>query len=234
MNRFFEKEFIPGKGMKNAGIGGLIIGNHYEKKQIKAEKEQDKIRNAKWLENYHKRAAEERAERIRLQELRHKQKLAEETRKLKLKFKRAARRAKEIQDADDDSLEGPAGLDLNSEGSLALDSRDASEYFMINGGSDLDDMSILLPDEDAKDQEKDPSVHYIGMPTPPPAVISHMPTSTQNSEFAAAPSRTSSKEKKSEKEDVTVKEILAFNERQLKIIEDRNVAVKTEKPLDDL
>ena len=33
---------------------------------------------------------------------------------------------------------------------------------------------------------------------------------------------------------MTIKEILAFNERQLKIIEDRNVAVKAEKPLDDL
>ena len=32
MNRFFEKEFIPGKGMKNAGIGGLIVGNHYKLK----------------------------------------------------------------------------------------------------------------------------------------------------------------------------------------------------------
>ena len=61
---------------------------------------------------------------------------------------------------------------MNSQGSLALDSRDASEFFMINGGSEFDDMSILqLPDE-AADKEKEASVHYIGLPTPPPAVIS--------------------------------------------------------------
>ena len=33
MNRFFEKEYIPGKGMKNGGMGDLIVGNHYDLKK---------------------------------------------------------------------------------------------------------------------------------------------------------------------------------------------------------
>ena len=28
-HHLFEKEFIPNKGMKNAGYGGLIVGKHY-------------------------------------------------------------------------------------------------------------------------------------------------------------------------------------------------------------
>ena len=60
---------------------------------------------------------------------------------------------------------------MNSQGSLALDSRDASEFFMINGGSEFDDSMLQSPNE-AADKEKEASVHYIGLPTPPPAVIS--------------------------------------------------------------
>ena len=35
MLRMFDQEYIKGKGMKNGGYGGLIVGNHYKiKNQI--------------------------------------------------------------------------------------------------------------------------------------------------------------------------------------------------------
>ena len=33
MHRLFDKEFIKGKGMKNAGYGDLIVGAHYKVKE---------------------------------------------------------------------------------------------------------------------------------------------------------------------------------------------------------
>lgn len=33
----FEKEFMPGKGMKTGGHGDLIVGNHYKLKQQEAD-----------------------------------------------------------------------------------------------------------------------------------------------------------------------------------------------------
>lgn len=32
-HHLFEKEYLPGKGMKTGGHGGLIVGRHYQMKQ---------------------------------------------------------------------------------------------------------------------------------------------------------------------------------------------------------
>ena len=34
MYQLFEPEYIKGKGMKNGGYGGLVVGKHYQVKQV--------------------------------------------------------------------------------------------------------------------------------------------------------------------------------------------------------
>ena len=70
--------------------------------------------------------------------------MKEKKRQLKLKFKRAAKRKKTLEGSGDMEEVDVSGLDLNSQGSLALDSRDANDFFMINGGSELDGMESFL------------------------------------------------------------------------------------------
>ena len=94
MNRFFEKEFIKGKGMKNAGIGGLIVGNHYKIKQENADQEQDKKKYSKWLSNYNKKVHADAKERNRQEQLEIQRKIAEKRVKLNLQFKKAAAKRK--------------------------------------------------------------------------------------------------------------------------------------------
>ena len=75
-----------------------------------------------------------------------KRKLAETKRTLKLKFKRAVRRASKLKSpnkGDGKDGENQEGINSsfgspNSDTSLALDSRDAEDFFMINGGSEFD------------------------------------------------------------------------------------------------
>lgn len=50
MNRLFDKEYIKGKGMKNGGYGGLIVGNHYKIKQQMVTAEMERARYQKWIE----------------------------------------------------------------------------------------------------------------------------------------------------------------------------------------
>ena len=59
-NHLFDKEFVPGKGMKNGGYGGILVGKHYEMKQKLVNEEAEKARNKQWLELYNKKREQER------------------------------------------------------------------------------------------------------------------------------------------------------------------------------
>ena len=54
-NFLFEKEYIKGKGMRNGGYGGLIVGKHYEKKQQGFDMAAEQARNQKWLQEHLRR-----------------------------------------------------------------------------------------------------------------------------------------------------------------------------------
>ena len=51
-NFLFEKEFVKGKGMRNGGYGGLIVGKHYKMKHLDFDMEAEQARNKKWMEDF--------------------------------------------------------------------------------------------------------------------------------------------------------------------------------------
>ena len=51
-NFLFEKEYIPGKGMKNGGYGGLLVGKHNIKQQKPFDMEAEQARTQKWLQEF--------------------------------------------------------------------------------------------------------------------------------------------------------------------------------------
>ena len=55
MFRLFDKEYLPGKGMRDGGSGSVIVGNHYKIKQQNIDKEAESEKNKLWLENYQKK-----------------------------------------------------------------------------------------------------------------------------------------------------------------------------------
>ena len=63
MTNLFDREFVKGKGMKNGGYGGLIIGKHYKLKEEFADIEKEKEKYSKWLSSYNKKLEQERVKR---------------------------------------------------------------------------------------------------------------------------------------------------------------------------
>ena len=56
----FDHEYVKGKGMKNGGYGGLLVGRHYTKVQETADLEKEREQYSKWLANYNKKMEESR------------------------------------------------------------------------------------------------------------------------------------------------------------------------------
>ena len=48
MNRLFDKEYIKGKGMKNGGYGGLIVGDYLKHRAAIEEAEKERLKFIKW------------------------------------------------------------------------------------------------------------------------------------------------------------------------------------------
>lgn len=57
MNRLFDKEYIKGKGMKNGGYGGLIVGDYLKHRAAIEEAEKERLKFIKWQADYKKREA---------------------------------------------------------------------------------------------------------------------------------------------------------------------------------
>ena len=62
--RLFEKEFVKGKGMKNGGYGGIIVGKHYQKIHQQEQDQIDKEKYDRWLRSVEKRNAQIKRRRM--------------------------------------------------------------------------------------------------------------------------------------------------------------------------
>ena len=104
--------------MKNGGYGGLIVGKHYQIKQLEADEDLQRRRYAKWLESYNKRMEDERLER------QHREFVAqlrrEQQAEARAKAEKEARRLKRIQRRSMDALDSGDGF-YTDEGSFISD-----------------------------------------------------------------------------------------------------------------
>ena len=55
-NHLFEQEFVPGKGHKSGGMGGLFVKRQLSVSELAAQEKEQK-RMARWLEQYKKNVA---------------------------------------------------------------------------------------------------------------------------------------------------------------------------------